>query len=327
MTPPKKVIKKKPSPIIVPKVIVPAYKAVGDSVHDFTSGISLTPGSRVAYKKDGMFKDYIIKSQNLTKGTVVIYREGLPQVTSEVSVTGLEQPCTPDVNTRVGWYEDLTRLTIDRVIKAMLVIGEGGISKSFTVIQACEENLLEEDVDYVKISGNCSPYAAYQLMYEFREKLVIFDDCDSILNDPVSGNIMKAGLDTFAKKRVISWETTKGAGKVPKRFEFTGSCIVISNQSKERFSNAFLSRCCVVDMRMTIDERIEFIEARIDSMNAYDAKGEPIISITEKFAVLDLMKQYKTQIKNFNVRTFLTAGLLYSSTKNLLMARYQLISN
>ena len=61
--------------------------------------------------------------------------------------------------------------------------------------------------------------------------MLVFDDCDSILLDDISLNLLKGALDS-GKKRKISWlseyRALKEAG-IPDSFNFHGSVIFITN--------------------------------------------------------------------------------------------------
>ena len=93
----------------------------------------------------------------------------------------------------------------------------------------------------------------------------MFDDCDSVLQDDLSLNILKAALDS-KKTRKIHWNTDsfklRNEG-VPDSFEFKGSAIFITNikfdnvKSKKLRDHleALESRCHYIDL--TIDTERE----------------------------------------------------------------------
>ena len=140
-------------------------------------------------------------------------------------------------------------------MKALLVTGEGGIGKSWTLDQVLAKMELAEDEDYVVIKGSCTPRSLFNLLRDYSDKLVIFDDCDPVLTDRVSGQILKSTLDAFSRRRTVSWLTST-TGKTA-RFDFEGQVIFLSNMDRSNIEQALLSRCVTVDLYMTQTEKIE----------------------------------------------------------------------
>ena len=95
----------------------------------------------------------------------------------------------------------------------------------------------------------------------------MLDDCDTVLFDDVSLNILKAALDS-SKKRYISWNSESRVlanEGVPDRFEYKGSVIMITNikfnyvKSKKLQDHlaAIMSRCHYLDLTMdTVRDRL-----------------------------------------------------------------------
>ena len=115
--------------------------------------------------------------------------------------------------------------------------------------------------------------------------MVVFDDCDTVLFDDLSLNILKAALDS-GKKRVIQWNTESRVLEregIPDHFDFEGSVIFITNvkfdgvKSKKLKDHleALMSRCHYIDL--TIDSiadkmlRIKQV-IRLGMLNGYNFK-------------------------------------------------------
>jgi hypothetical protein len=122
---------------------------------------------------------------------------------------------------------------------------------------------------YEVVKGAMSAIGLYKKLYEFSDKksILVFDDCDSVLLDDLSLNILKAALDS-GKKRMIHWNTDSRLLRqegVPNSFEFKGGAIFISNikfdhvKSKKLRDHleALESRCHYLDL--TIDTTREKI--------------------------------------------------------------------
>ena len=117
------------------------------------------------------------------------------------------------LRSRFQVLQDMTQAVKAGTVRAMIVTGPPGVGKSFGV----EEVLSRQDLfntlgnkkpKYEIVKGAMSALGLYSKLYEFSERgnVVVFDDCDSVLLDDLSLNILKAALDS-SKKRTIAWNT------------------------------------------------------------------------------------------------------------------------
>ena len=160
------------------------------------------------------------------------------------------------INKRFEILTDLTSMVVNNITPSLIVTGEGGLGKTFTVTKAIEDMGLSND-NFVFFKGYSTARGLYNTLYDNNGKLIVFDDCDSVLEDKVAINILKSALDSY-DKREISWMANMRKGdEYPQQFEFNGRIIFISNKSKEKIDGAILSRSLVVDLSMTPAEKIE----------------------------------------------------------------------
>lgn len=196
-------------------------------------------------------------------------------------------------------FKILSNLTLDIArgnIGGLVVSGASGVGKSHEVEAALNrDSLLDKlsfnadaaDQDtrrmardrsfkarYNIIKGYSTAPALYSTLYEYSDarEVLVFDDCDSVLGDEVSLNILKAALDTSGR-RMISWKSaSKNSTDAPDQFEFKGSVIFITNINFEKIVEkgtarlaphleAIMSRCLYLDL--TIDSIREKL-CRID---------------------------------------------------------------
>jgi len=170
-----------------------------------------------------------------------------------------------------------------------------------TVNKAIKRKGLEEDHDYVVIKGFATPKALYVTLWENKEKTIIFDDCDSVLKDPTAINLLKGALDSY-EKRTISWLQRGFADEdIPQSFEFKGQVIFISNINSARLDGAIKSRSIVVDLSMTMKDKI-------DRMRHILPKILPDHSMKIKEMALDFMEEHAEEAKEFNLRTLMKAS-------------------
>lgn len=163
--------------------------------------------------------------------------------------------------------EDMTRAIKSGDIRAMILSGPPGVGKSFGVEQVLEkdglfDNLAERKPRYEIVKGAMSSIGLYSKLYEYsnEKNILVFDDCDGILMEDLSLNILKAALDT-STRRFISWNTDSRILRsegIPDRFEFKGGAIFITNikfqhvRSKKLRDHltALESRCHYIDLEM-----------------------------------------------------------------------------
>ncbi len=175
---------------------------------------------------------------------------------------------------RFDILDDMTRAVKKGDVRAMIVTGPPGVGKSFGVEKVLSKHDVFADVaqneklkKYEVVKGAMSAIGLYKKLYEFSDKkcILVFDDCDSVLLDDLSLNILKAALDS-SKKRTIHWHTDSRLLRsegVPNSFEFKGGAIFITNikfdnvKSKKLRDHleALESRCHYLDL--TIDTERE----------------------------------------------------------------------
>ena len=97
--------------------------------------------------------------------------------------------------------EDMTRAVKKGDVKAMIVTGPPGVGKSFGVEKVLSKHDVFANVaqdgklkKYEVVKGAMSAIGLYKKLFEFSDKkcILVFDDCDSVLMDDLSLNILKA---------------------------------------------------------------------------------------------------------------------------------------
>lgn len=217
----------------------------------------------------------------------------------------------------------LLKLVITRKRNSIIISGLAGVGKSFTVEETLKESGLVKGRDFEIIKGKSTSYALYQSLFENRDKLIVYDDCDSILKNKDAINMLKAALDTN-KERVISWKSKSTfnpdpletieikkliqKGKLPDHFDFRGRIIFITNIYYKNIDDALLSRSFVIDVTLQAKDVLLRIETILDNI----MRDVPEASYNIKKQVLDY---YKYLVKNnqlkkpMSIRTFI-AGVI-----------------
>ena len=191
------------------------------------------------------------------------------------TVKDLTNETDEEIMTRIGArfdiLEDMTRAVKKGDVKSMIVTGPPGVGKSFGV----EKVLSKHDVfatvaqdeklkKYEVVKGAMSAIGLYSKLYEFSDKkcILVFDDCDSVLQDELSLNILKAALDS-GKKRMIHWNTDSRLLRsegVPNSFEFKGGAIFITNIKFENVRSKKLK-----DHLEALESRCHYLDLTIDT--------------------------------------------------------------
>jgi hypothetical protein len=199
------------------------------------------------------------------------------------------------INKRFDFLDALTKMVIDNKTYSLIITGNGGLGKSYSVMQNIKKANLKED-EYLFIKGFSTAKMLYRTLYENNGKLIIFDDCDSVLKDKIALNILKAALDSYSV-RTISWNAEFSVNdSLPNSFEFTGRVIFISNLSYDDLDQAIKSRSMNVDLHMSPEDKIERMEHILKDVL-------PDFPYEVKRDALDLIKQYVNCIKDLNIRT------------------------
>jgi 4-hydroxy 2-oxovalerate aldolase len=108
-----------------------------------------------------------------------------------------------NINQKFDILNNLTTMVVANLTPSLLVTGDPGMGKTQSVTSTIEDNDMTSD-DYIFFKGYSTARGLYNTLYENNGKLIIFDDCDSILEDKVALNILKSALDSY-EKRTISW--------------------------------------------------------------------------------------------------------------------------
>ena len=230
-----------------------------------------------------------------------------------------------DINTRFGFVEKLVNMVATGVQPSAVITGEGGLGKTYTVTKTLEVNGYKDISDladfqvgtiintrkcFTMIKGFSTAKGLYRTLFENNKSIVVFDDCDAVLKDPVALNLLKGALDSYGK-RIISWNADMKDDDLPRSFEFTGRVIFISNMDQDRIDQAIRSRSMMIDLSMTLDQKIdrmEFIAASEEFLPEYDA--------TIKADALALIRKIKSECKEISLRTLIAVSKVRASNKD-----------
>lgn len=208
------------------------------------------------------------------------------------------------INERFEFLDDLTSMVVTGVTPSLVVTGPGGNGKTNSVKRTIQNKELT-DRDFVFFKGYSTARGLYNTLYDNNGKLIIFDDCDSVLEDKTSKNILKSALDSY-EERTISWMAKMNKNdEYPSQFDFTGRIIFISNKSKDSIDGALKSRSLMVDLTMTPEEKIERLTFILPNIL-------PEYDMETKELALNFLDDVKNDV-DINIRTFIMVSKMCKS--------------
>ena len=218
------------------------------------------------------------------------------------------------INERFGFVSDMVAMLASGAQASVVVTGPGGLGKSFTVSQTLtalgfkDVSVLEDFAvgtvlktakTFRVIKGYSTPKGLYRTLYENKDGVIVFDDCDSVLKDPTSLNLLKGALDSYSR-RIISWRADIKDEDLPTSFEFKGRVIFISNLASSNIDQAIITRSMAVDLSMTNKQKIERMQHLLTS-------GEfmPEFDKTIKADAMGLIERLQDSVKELSLRTLI----------------------
>jgi hypothetical protein len=223
------------------------------------------------------------------------------------------------INERFDFLTDFVNMVADRTSPSLLVTGEGGLGKTYTVNKALKDAGLQNASEmigygsddvlmehqsrrvYSVVKGYSTAKGLYRTLYENRNRVLVLDDVDNVLRDPVALNLLKGALDSY-DKRIISWNAeSSGDDDLPRSFEFRGGIIFISNLPIFKIDQAIRSRAICVDLTMNTMQKIERMSAIIKTEEFL-----PDYEMDVKEAALEFLSEMCDDAKELSLRTLIS---------------------
>lgn len=229
--------------------------------------------------------------------------------------------------------DDMSYAACDGVVRGMIVSGPPGVGKSYGVEKVMREAEMmnkmggSENTTGRKFGvekGAASPIGLYKLLYEYSGagSVLVMDDCDSVLYDEQSLNLLKAALDS-GTKRWLSWRSESRVLRnegIPDKFEFKGSIIFITNLKFDKVKGkighhleAVMSRCHYIDL--TIETfRDKFLRCRQIVQDGM--LQQYCFTPAEQNELLEYIYDNRTKLREISLRTVLKVADLKKMNGN-----------
>ena len=228
------------------------------------------------------------------------------------------------INDRFGFVEKLVTMVATGIQPSAVITGEGGLGKTYTVTKTLESHGYTDISDladfqvgavintrkcFTMVKGYSTAKGLYRTLFENNKSVIVFDDCDAVLKDPVALNLLKGALDSYGK-RIISWNADMRDEDLPRSFNFEGRVIFISNMDQDKIDQAIRSRSMMIDLSMTLDQKIDRMEYIANS-----AEFLPEFDLTAKKDALALIRELGSEAKEISLRTLISVTKIRASNK------------
>jgi hypothetical protein len=219
-------------------------------------------------------------------------------------------PSRFSINQRFGFVTDMVNMVAQGQQASVVICGPGGLGKSHTVMQAlkqkgfqdvtlADEGAVKSRKSYTVVKGYSTAKGLFRLLWENRDGVLVFDDCDSVLKDPVSLSLLKSALDSYSR-RVITWRADFKDDEIPNSFLFTGRVVFISNMNTLQLDQAIVTRSLCVDLSMTTQQKVERMQHLI-----LNAEFMPEYTQAHKADAMQLIARVQDTIKELSLRTLI----------------------
>lgn len=230
-----------------------------------------------------------------------------------------------DINSRFASLDLMTYGVVKQDFRALIVSGNPGTGKTFTleyILQSAADN---SRILFTAIRGYVRATGLYRLLYEHRlpECVLMFDDADSIFQDEVALNLLKAALDT-TKKREISWRSEKvfeaeDGDDIPKSFQFDGAVVFVSNIDFQRavaqqnkispHLEALMSRSYYLDLNMrSVRELIVRIKSVVHHSDILSQVG---VKKKDNPVIVSYIEENQNRLREVSLRTVIKLGNIF----------------
>jgi hypothetical protein len=229
------------------------------------------------------------------------------------------------INERFGFVADMVTMLARGDQASVVVTGPGGLGKSHNV-SATLSRCGFQDISTVEaldvgaringsksfrvIKGYSTPKGLYRILFENKDGVIVFDDCDSVLKDSVSLNLLKGALDSYSR-RIITWRSDSKDDELPSAFEFKGRVVFISNLPSHSVDQAILTRSMTVDLSMTAQQKVErmrYLLSQADFMPEFEK--------SMKVDALNLIDSLRDEVKELSLRTLIQVTKIRKSNPN-----------
>jgi hypothetical protein len=197
--------------------------------------------------------------------------------------------------------------------KSLIAYGTGGVGKTYDLMKNLNElelrqydddpeldGMENDEYDYIMITGSTSKTDLWRIVCDNSNKILIFDDCDSMwTGDDDMKNWLKGMLDTTGDGTIRYGNGDKVKNRngepCPRTVRFRGRAIFVSNLTDKELPQPLIdSRSSSIDLSMTMDETLDKLNSIKYHIKIKDAEGVEIdASKEDRDIAVDFFKEFK----------------------------------
>jgi len=250
-----------------------------------------------------------------------------------------EEQLEDDINSRFASLDMMAYGIVNGDYRSLIVSGNPGTGKTYTLETILENEAKSSKIYYTGVRGYVRATGLFRLMWDHKDKesVLLMDDADSIFQDEISLNLLKAGLDT-TKRRHISWRSEKvfeaeDGEDIPQQFDFHGAIVFVSNVDFQREIQrgnkisphlaALMSRSYYLDLNLlSTRELIVRIKSVVHNSTILTGMG---ISRKDQDLILAYIIENQSKIRELSLRTVTKMGTIWKASQGD-MKRFSMMS-
>jgi len=201
------------------------------------------------------------------------------------------------------------KMVADGINNSLILKSNGGLGKTYVLLKTLNEMGLKNGKDYVYVNSYSTPLSFYEFLYHNKDKLIILDDFEGVLNNNIGVSILKSALWSATTERTVHYLTTSDKLTVPNQFTFKGRIIFCLNNGlgNEPESKALQSRALFYEINFSYQDTMKVI---------YGIAKQPYKDLTdeERLEVANYLKEatdettddlnFRTVIKAFDIKVY-----------------------
>lgn len=167
--------------------------------------------------------------------------------------------------------KDRVELAINGYVNGFYLWGEGGIGKSYTILQRLDALKTAYVLHNTRLSGR----AFFDIIARHPSKVHVVEECENLFTDRQGMNLLRSACwgqkdKTGKQKRLITWNVAPE----PQTVEFTGSIIFTGNRALSNVAElrALRTRIPSLELKVTREEMLDLMK-RIAGQGYSNNKG------------------------------------------------------
>ena len=197
----------------------------------------------------------------------------------------------------------------DGINNSLILKSNGGLGKTYMLLKTLNEMGLKNGKDYVYMNSYSTPLSFYEFLYHNKDRLIILDDFEGVLNNNIGVSILKSALWSATSDRSVHYLTTSDKLIVPNQFTFKGRIIFCLNNGlgNDAERKALQSRALFYEINFSYQDTMKVI---------YGIAKQPYKDLTdeERLGIAEYLKEktdettdslnFRTLIKAFDIRVY-----------------------